>query len=61
MDDHVTTMANSLIAIHGTDAVGAAKRAAERVRSMGLHKNAEEWEQIAVAIEAIQKTQASSG
>ncbi len=54
MPDVAHALARSLIALHGSDALAVAERAADNVRQLGMIEKTREWEEVIDIIAAIQ-------
>ena len=57
MPDVTHALARSLIALHGTDALAIAERAAENVRQLNMQTKTKEWQQVIEVIKELQADQ----
>jgi hypothetical protein len=56
MVDQINHLVQSLITIHGADALKVAEHAAANVRKLGMVKALDEWNLVIAAIKKIQVT-----
>ena len=59
MVDHINHLAQSLITIHGAEALAVAERAANNVRKLEMKKALGEWNLVIAEIKKLQKRRAA--